>query len=214
MSLIFNNNEPNNIIYNGNEVNKIIYNGNIVWEKNEDKVHYIEYLDGNNQYLDTTFFPSNNTKIEYEVEMSSSALYRGILGCRNKNNSFCCFTGKLNQDTVWRFDWGGSQFNSWKTIEVGEKIKIIVDKNKMYINEELYHTYPEKQFNQNQSIYIFAVNDNGTPYAPSEMKLYNCKIYENNILVNNFKPCLDSNNIECLYDEVTKKYFYKKEIEV
>lgn len=213
MALTYNGSTPENITYNGNEVKKVVYNGATVWEKESGGVNYIEYLSGSNSYLDTGVYPTNNTKIEFEVAMNSSAQYKGILGCRN-GNSFACFTGRLNQDTVWRFDWGSSQFNSWKPIAVNEKVKITIDKNKMYIDGTLYHTYSSKQFTQSQSIYIFSVNDNGTPYAPSEMKLYGCKVYENDVLISDFKPCLDTNNVECLYDEITKQYFYKQSVEV
>lgn len=213
MPLIFNGNEPKNITYNDNDVKKVIYNGNVVWEKSGGDINYIEYLSGDGEYLNTGIYPTQNTKIDFEVEMQSSSQYRGVIGCRN-SNSFACFTGRLNRDTVWRFDRGVSQFNSWKKITVGEKVNIVIDKNKMYIDNTLYHKYPDIEFSVNQPIYIFAVNDKGSPYSTSQMKLYSCKIYHNDVLVGDFRPCLDTNNIECLYDEVSKQYFYKQRVGV
>ena len=63
------------------------------------------------------------------------------------------------------------------------------------------------------SAYLFSQNENGTAMYTigSKYKLYYCKIYSSdNVLIRNFKPCKDSAGIFCLYDTVTKKYFYNK----
>ena len=41
-------------------------------------------------------------------------------------------------------------------------------------------------------------------------KMYSCQIYDNNILVRDFKPCKDSNGVYCLYDELTGQCFYNQ----
>ena len=40
------------------------------------------------------------------------------------------------------------------------------------------------------------------------MKLYYCQIYENDVIVRDFVPALDSNNVACLYDRVSQTFFY------
>lgn len=42
-----------------------------------------------------------------------------------------------------------------------------------------------------------------------DIKIYNWKFYDgNNNLVRNFIPCLDTNDVPCFYDSVTKQTFY------
>ena len=52
---------------------------------------------------------------------------------------------------------------------------------------------------------------NGSLYSDDQhscAKIYYFIIYDNNKLVRNFMPCLDSDNKPCMYDTVSKKTFY------
>lgn len=59
---------------------------------------------------------------------------------------------------------------------------------------------------------LFAFNTTG--YFPSSIlaksgtRIYYCKFYENRILVHNFIPVLDSNNVPCMYDTVSNTFKY------
>lgn len=57
---------------------------------------------------------------------------------------------------------------------------------------------------------ISLFGSNNLPYA-STLKLYYCKIWEGNILVRDFIPVKDKYDINCLYDKVTKQYFYSNQ---
>ena len=62
----------------------------------------------------------------------------------------------------------------------------------------------------NANFYIFA-SSKGSVVALAKktaMKLYYCKIYENDVLVRDFIPVLDQNNVACLYDRVSKTFYY------
>ena len=58
-----------------------------------------------------------------------------------------------------------------------------------------------------QNLYVFARNNNGTPNAFSASRLYGLKIWQNNVLVRDFRPCL-KNGVAGLYDDVEKRIFY------
>lgn len=60
----------------------------------------------------------------------------------------------------------------------------------------------------NLDTYIFANNLNGTPESPSSLRVYNLKIYDNNILVRNFVPCYrKADNVAGLYDLVNGVFY-------
>lgn len=42
----------------------------------------------------------------------------------------------------------------------------------------------------------------------SRMKLYSCKIYESDVLIHDFIPVKNINNVVCLYDKVAEVYYY------
>lgn len=58
---------------------------------------------------------------------------------------------------------------------------------------------------------LFGTNNYDNTYSDySSIKMYNCTIYKNNIIIRRFFPCRDTIGIFCLYDTVSKKYFYNK----
>lgn len=58
-----------------------------------------------------------------------------------------------------------------------------------------------------QNLYLFARNNNGTPNAFSASRLYGLKIWQDSVLVRDFRPCL-KNGVAGLYDDVSKRIFY------
>lgn len=63
-------------------------------------------------------------------------------------------------------------------------------------------------FSGGGEIYVFARNGNGPAY--SNIRLFGLKMYDSGSLVRDFLPALDSNKIPCLWDNVSKSYFYDK----
>ena len=55
---------------------------------------------------------------------------------------------------------------------------------------------------------IFACTSKSDILYYTYQKLYGMKITINNVLTKDFLPALDSNNVPCLYDKVSKQYFY------
>jgi hypothetical protein len=60
-------------------------------------------------------------------------------------------------------------------------------------------------------MYLGNFNGDGTPYTKGvAQNIYGFKIYENNVLLHDFRPCIDPKGTICMYDMVTKKYFYNQ----
>lgn len=56
------------------------------------------------------------------------------------------------------------------------------------------------------SLYIGAANSTYASYC----RIYSAKIYKDDVLVRDFTPVLDSNNVACMYDNVSGEYFYNQ----
>lgn len=41
-------------------------------------------------------------------------------------------------------------------------------------------------------------------------KVYGCKVWQDSVLVRDFIPVLDWNNVPCMYDKVSGELFYNK----
>lgn len=42
------------------------------------------------------------------------------------------------------------------------------------------------------------------------LKIYSCQMYDSDVLIRDFRPALDGNNVACMYDMVTGTYFYNQ----
>ena len=57
---------------------------------------------------------------------------------------------------------------------------------------------------------LFGVNTAGTIKKSNKINIYDCKIYDNDILIRDMIPVLDKNGVACMYDKVNKKYYYNE----
>ena len=85
--------------------------------------------------------------------------------------------------------------------------------NNAFIYDGVSESYTQPAFDCNLNYYLFARNEYlngsyGVSYTKS--KLYKCQIYASGKLVRDFIPVLDENNVACLYDKVTKQFFYNQ----
>lgn len=62
----------------------------------------------------------------------------------------------------------------------------------------------------NKELYLFAYNSSysGTVSGMFAQRLYGCKIYMQDKLLRDYIPVLDWDNVPCLYDKVTHKFYY------
>lgn len=171
------------------------------------------------QYIDTGYVPTANTKIVADFSFtkiaggSNSALYSPY-GCTNTNNNGikCIQTGG---DLPTRFGSVASDSISSNTkvyVELNKRYHIEHSINGFYLDGVLKHIYSGTALasDLSQTLYIFAVNNNGSVDQRSFIKLYSFKIYENEELVRDFVPVTDESGVACLYDNITKAYFYNK----
>ena len=80
----------------------------------------------------------------------------------------------------------------------------------IYNNGSLSTTITTATFSTTYNLYLFGNNENGTFAFPFYSKIYYCKIWENGVLVRDFIPVLDGNNVACLLERVENKFYYNK----
>lgn len=60
------------------------------------------------------------------------------------------------------------------------------------------------------NIFLFASSRDGNAICNSNIKLYNCQIYDNLELIRDFVPVKDNNGVYCLYDKITRELYYNQ----
>lgn len=172
-----------------------------------EEVDYIQST--GSQYIDTLFVPNQNTKIEMEIAFLNNTGNQNLWCARStSSDTFTCF----NLAGKYRSDYCNAQYlvNS-PTVVLRTKTKIVQDKNKFYINNGLMHTFDTATFQPIYTMTLFASYSDGNHanlgnYA--NVKIYSCKIYDNEHLVRDYQPIETASGKYCLFDYVENKAYY------
>lgn len=186
---------------------EIIFSRDAILPQGYTRCKYLEST--GTQYINTNFKPNNNTSIEIKVTVQNSI--NTCLYCSRTNLSQITYSAFLMQGTNLRIDYGNQQNLTNHESLIGKEYVYRQEKNEIYVNGELIATIKEKNFQCAYNMYLLAshIGEINIDNCRNSI-LYYCKIWDNNILVRNFIPCLDSNNRPCMYDTVSGQTFYNQ----
>ena len=164
----------------------------------------VEYIESSGtQYIDTGYKPNGNTKYELvSGEVASAGVMFGAYNSTWTTGSGFYSNAGSNPDYVHYY----SNTNTDYTQSGGYNLEI--DKGKVTINNTVYVNATTASFNVTYPLYLFAGNMAGTIEQRTSFKLYSFKIYDDGILVRDFIPVVDDNNVACLWDKVEQKAYY------
>lgn len=163
------------------------------------------------QYVNTLFTPNQDTRIELKcspLSVADASDHDGFIpyGAAESYNSraFECYTA----NGKYEFNYGNS--NAFiGAPAVGQLLTIVHDKNKvsLTVNEEtpILQSFSANTFTAPRNMVIF-----GTARATiscGKMRLYYCRIYDNNTFVRNFIPCINASGAVGLYDLVGRQFY-------
>ena len=159
-----------------------------------------------NQYIDTGFKPTHNTRVIMDVE-SLSASTCGFFGVRSASS------GATDAYVVWqmsetsvRSDYGSGQMQLPVTSTL-KRITIDKDKDICYFDDVIFEN-TEGEFTCANTLLLFTVSTGGTVDTRKlSAKLYSCKIYDNGLLVRDFVPVKNDQDQVGLYDLVNEQFY-------
>ena len=176
------------------------------------QVDYIE--SSGTQYIDTGYKPSHNTSVEFESIVTQTGSSSGFCGARTavsgSNDDKYVFIASYanNNDVSYQFNFGSTSSVLSLDVSYLQKNLYLVNKNKLYINNELKSFRSLVTFSTPYNLYLMAINTANTASLYAKCKLYYCKIYDDENLVRNFIPCYrNSDNEVGLYDLVNNVFY-------
>lgn len=165
----------------------------------------VEYIESSGtQYIDTNFIPDNNTSYNIDIELKTlnSLQYFISSHSTNRNNIY------MNASSYASAGYGSSYKVTSESLQLNTKYNFSLNKNSFYMNNNLLWEFSEETFTNTANCILFAHNTNGTINNFSAIKLYSCKIYDNNILIRDFIPCYRNSDSEIgLYDLVNNVFY-------
>lgn len=164
----------------------------------------IDYLQSSGtQFINTGFIPNQDTSVETKTDVpnpNNTYLYGSRINY-NVNAFGLTSTSAVQYVSHYNNTIGNIAINS--TLNVIKK-----DKNLTYLNGTLVNTQAYGTFTCPGPMYLFALNNNGTPSFQTSFKLYYCKIWDNGVLVRYMIPCKrNSDNVLGMYDIVNNVFY-------
>jgi len=170
-----------------------------------DNINYIEST--GTQYINTGITPNQDTRFVIDFETLEVNGETHIASVRHNASTpvFTLFFG--NSGTY------GTRYGTSSTAYVPDLSGVgrhVFDRNKNVLtvdgNKTVSANY--ETFDPYYTLTIFARNDGTSINGHIKGRLYSCQIYDNDVLVRDFVPSYGTNGKACLYDKVTKQYFY------
>lgn len=171
----------------------------------------LDYIESTGtQYINTGFIPNQDTRVVCDFQFTvapSGREHWGVFGGRdytsvtNKHYAFG-YTSK-----AFRTDYNTTR-SFYKANAFDAIGRHIVDMNKNITSLDgtlITHTYTE--FNTGYQIVLFGISTTGNVTNLSKLRLYSCQIYDNNVLVRDFKPCINPDGDVGMYDTVGKMFY-------
>lgn len=169
-------------------------------------------FDGNS-YIDTEYLPNEQTYVEYTFEVYNATNYQGLFGSRkDQTEEGYVFDVFIRNANYLRIDWGAHIGNEFTNYSLNTKYTMKAGLGEVYLDDTLVKTYTVPATGTSPySIYLGNINDAGKPYASGSLqKVYGFKAYENNALIQDLRPYVDSDGVACFKDVVTDTLFYNK----
>ena len=172
----------------------------------------LEYIEGTGtQYIDTYTRLNQDSSVELKVQITNTERYN-IFGSRSSaiSNSF---------QAIISFSPYANFIADFQNYEINRlNIKPNLNQNIIYISNEnlrignsIQKIKEYTDFETPDNAFIFDVSGNPSDgYQKAKMKLFYCKIYDNNVLIRDMIPVLDKNNVACMYDKVNKEFYYNQ----
>lgn len=165
----------------------------------------LEYIKSSGtQYIDTGFIPNQDTRVVCDVVYTtpSSSSDKYLFGARQSNGVLAYGVNIYNGVYQSMYNTQTTNMNS----SVSTQIIIDKDKNVITVNGTKY-TQNYTTFACPVTMYLFALNNNGTSYGLSSATLYSCKIYDNKTLIRNYIPCKKGDSDIGLYDTINNQFY-------
>lgn len=178
---------------------------------NANIVDYIQSNGTDNQYINTSYVPNDNSVFEIVFKIPSfNKPYMSPFGTRYENADNCYVWFQSNRVYT---GWGNTDsLNVTMPVTTGVKYKMTFSKGYLKIENcatgsvIAETTFTAATINTNRTVYLFTNNDipniNGALFT-----IYSFKVKENDTVVKNLKSVI-VNGVGAMVDKLNGEYFY------
>ena len=196
----------------------------LVYDANEEVPdEFVDYVEAHgNTYVDTEVIGRSGTSCEADMEwlvLTAGGDFafldvRGTYGADDRFMLIHSFARKMNVG-YGKFK---NNVNGAREFSLGTRYTITSDlragSQTLVVNgETVYSATEADSYDTGRNLYLFANNRGGTVENYGSARLYGLKIWQDGVLVRDFRPCR-KHGIPALYDDVDKRIFYAEQAQL
>ena len=176
----------------------------------------VEYLESTGtQYIDTELYGNEYPNLIVEIEGNYIKLeaYQYLFGVGSKSSSPNSYILLGQTNALGFIGQIGISGTEKKIMDAdNQKHKFVLDAvtNVTTVDSTSIDMNTDNINAINYKYAIFAINNSGTVKNYAKFKMYYCKITNNNALIRDYIPVIDSSNRPCLFDKVEKICYYNQ----
>ena len=156
------------------------------------------------QYINTGFKPNNNTRVVMDLLYTGNENISNEFGAWNSSNNaaFICLT--TGQNNLYPF-YG----NTSKQVSANRTVRhtVDMDKNVVKMNGTTMITFDQMSFQCTYPMFLCCFNNAGATENMTSVRIYSCQIYDNDVLVRDFVPCINASGEIGLFDLVNRQFY-------
>ena len=177
----------------------------------------VNYLQSSGtQWIEMGVAPNQNTKAVLKIKINTfTSRGASLIGSRTDVNS-------NNQFTTYLDDYGGTRFLfrmdgqtkaiSWTGLTTDKIYTVTLSGTEMKAELEdgtavFSNTFSVSDFESTVTMALFKSKSFHRGFFG---RIYSCKHYNGNELIQDFVPCLDTKGVPCMFDFVSRNSFYNK----
>ena len=175
----------------------------------------VDYLQSSGeQWIEMGVAPNQNTKAVLKIKIDElTSQGASLIGSRTNNNSNDQFFTYLDDIGGGRFLFrmdGQTQAISWTGLTTNKIYTVTLSGTEMKAELEdgtavFSKTFSVPDFTSTVTMALFRAK----PFEKGfQGRIYSCKHYNGDELIQDFVPCLDTEGVPCMFDFVSQKPFY------
>ena len=178
----------------------------------------VNYLQSSGtQWIEMGVAPNQNTKAVLKIKIDELTRQgASLIGSRTDVNSDDQFTTYLDYLRGGRFLFridGQTQAISWTGLTTDKIYTVTLSGTEMKAELEdgtavFSKTFSVNDFTSTATMALFRAKNISGDYFRG--RIYSCKHYNGDELIQDFVPCLDAEGVPCMFDFVSRKSFYNK----
>lgn len=192
-----------------------------IYDGSEEDLPYTElvYIQSTgSQYIDTGIKVKStlNIKTEFEATDNGSVFQSVFGGDGGSSRSYRGLAFDINSEGQFNYNFYGNTIASVLSLQRYNNVLIfesrynsaMITSNSDKRSQVIRSTQTTAFTYDDVNVYLFARCRDNAPICHTILKLYYFKIWDNETLLRDFIPVEDENGQVCMYDKVSKTYFY------